>query len=430
VTTFAQASSAQSSFEVGTGNAEIKYPGRVFPVEGFTGVHDPIHIRVLLLNDGNTRIALMVVDQTSLKEDVIQELKDVIKDVTDIPYDNSIIIASHSFSIPHIIAENAKTTEEKEKVEILRQSMLVAAKKAAEQAKTSVQPARVGYGTGESNVNVSRDMETPLGWWLGYNSNGYSDHSLNIIRFDGADGRPIAAIANFAVQSSIMDHSTLTVGGSLITADLAGSAMHFMESYYNSNITSLFLIGAAGDQSPLLTGNRYVQETNGAANRQDMHETGFALVDAEGERLGGDMVHTFESIHASATPMLRLIRDEVTVNSQERSAGLPTGPVHSYAYKEGPSVKSPVLYLQLGDIVIVGVRPELSAEIGREIKAKSPFTKTVVGTLVDGGAKYMPEMSAYDRYTYEARNSGFARGAAESEAEQIVKKLVAIQQQQ
>ena len=34
-------------------------------------------------------------------------------------------------------------------------------------------------------------------------------------------------------------------------------------------------------------------------------------------------------------------------------------------------------------------------------------------TMVNGAQKYLPSALAYDRITYEAMNSGFARGASE-----------------
>jgi hypothetical protein len=40
--------------------------------------------------------------------------------------------------------------------------------------------------------------------------------------------------------------------------------------------------------------------------------------------------------------------------------------------------------------------------------------------MVNGAAKYMAEVSAYDRITYEAMNSPFARGSAEALVDNVV----------
>ena len=67
----------------------------------------------------------------------------------------------------------------------------------------------------------------------------------------------------------------------------------------------------------------------------------------------------------------------------------------------------------LGEVGIVGVKPELTYPTLKEIQSASPYPVTLVMTLVNGGAKYMADQSCYDRCMYEAINSPFAPGAAE-----------------
>jgi hypothetical protein len=45
-------------------------------------------------------------------------------------------------------------------------------------------------------------------------------------------------------------------------------------------------------------------------------------------------------------------------------------------------------------------------------------------TMVNGAQKYLPSAEAYDRITYEAMNSGFARGADEMLAQAILTYIV------
>jgi neutral ceramidase len=40
--------------------------------------------------------------------------------------------------------------------------------------------------------------------------------------------------------------------------------------------------------------------------------------------------------------------------------------------------------------------------------------------MVDGAVKYLPEATSYDRLTYQARSSPYARGAAEDTAAAII----------
>ena len=72
---------------------------------------------------------------------------------------------------------------------------------------------------------------------------------------------------------------------------------------------------------------------------------------------------------------------------------------------------------------MVGVQPELSAILGERIRAASPFAQTFVITMVDGAAKYLPDISGYQRLTYEARSSPFAPGEGEHAVQAIVSLL-------
>ena len=69
--------------------------------------------------------------------------------------------------------------------------------------------------------------------------------------------------------------------------------------------------------------------------------------------------------------------------------------------------------LTVGGLAILGVKPELTAVTAAHILAGSPYRHTLVATMVNGGAKYMADRSAYDRCMYEAINSPFMPGAAE-----------------
>ena len=67
----------------------------------------------------------------------------------------------------------------------------------------------------------------------------------------------------------------------------------------------------------------------------------------------------------------------------------------------------------LGNLALVGVKPELNCKSGIALRTFSPYRHTLVCTMVNGGAKYMAERDAYDNSKYEAMNSPFGNGAAE-----------------
>ncbi|MGW1503830.1 hypothetical protein ACWCQW_35795 [Streptomyces mirabilis] len=79
----------------------------------------------------------------------------------------------------------------------------------------------------------------------------------------------------------------------------------------------------------------------------------------------------------------------------------------------------PVWILQLGNGVFVGVEPELSTDTALAVKKHSPFPHTAVMSMLEGGSKNMAEAQSYARVTYEAMDSSYAQGSAETVAAKI-----------
>lgn len=410
-----QAADASASFRAGAGKAVIELPGELFPFqnEKFTTVHDPLQVKVVLLDNGASRIALVVIDATSLGTDVIDLVRQTVSKSTGVATNNIMVNASHTFSSPHVPpAQQAERAHERE---LMSAALTSAVQKAAENAAGTLQAARVGFGTGTSSVNVSRDVESKDGWWLGANEHGPSDKSVAVVRIDSEQGQPIAILLNYGAQSSIMNESVGADGGHAVTADLAGAATRYVEQQYGANTVSLFLVGAAGDQSPVLVAHRVTLDRTLNASVVDVGDAGFLLVDLLGERLGAEAVRVSEATHTAALAgPLRIVQDSLTLPELQSNPN-PTSrhATRQYQYVEkGPSAM-PYWLLQIGDIVGVGVQVELNAKTGMAIKSQSPFKNTMVMNMVNGAAKYLPDAGSFDRFTYEAQGARYAKGSAE-----------------
>jgi hypothetical protein len=113
------------------------------------------------------------------------------------------------------------------------------------------------------------------------------DPFLGVVRIDDRSDDALAVVMNVAVQPSVMEGSKLSMGGKLISADLAGAAARRVESHFPSAV-AFFIPGAAGDQSPRVQASRHAIDHEGVVSRVDLHETGFALLELLGERLGAN----------------------------------------------------------------------------------------------------------------------------------------------
>lgn len=417
----------------GAGRVEIAIPPATLPLDGFTVVHDPLHARVVLLDSGGQRVAIAVVDLTSITADAVAEMQANVAGTTGVGPANVWIVASHGFSAPHMFGAHAPpgvtmTADEQRRALAYRGAVLDAVARAAALAKAGLQPARIGIGTGVASVNVNRNRQSADGWWLGADDTGPSDKSVAVLRIEGLDHQPIALLVNYAVQSSVMDHSLGADGGKGITADLGGAAMRHVEHQYANGAVSLFLTGAAADQAPAFAARRNVYDKVGHYRQIDLGDAGYPLVDLQGERLGTEAVRVSQRVSADQDlPKLMATQGSVELTSQERPHDLQQiHPTKSYAYKAGRTTELPYFLLQIGDIAIVGCQVELTAATGEQIKRLSPFPNTLVVTMVNGAAKYLPDSENYRKMTYEAMNSSYAPGSAEQLEAQILRDLRAL----
>src|SRR4051812_38111616 len=180
--------SAGAALQVGAAKVEITpaadaalpMSGYANRTQGFKGIHDPIYVRAIVLDDGTTQAAIVAWELIFVPDAVWAEVAPRIAAETGIRPENLILAAVHDHGAPSVVGDYAHKVED-------------AAIEAIRTAKGRLQPARLGYGAGTAHVNVNRRELTPdRGWWLGHNENGASDKVVHVLRFDDAAGKPIA----------------------------------------------------------------------------------------------------------------------------------------------------------------------------------------------------------------------------------------------
>jgi hypothetical protein len=418
--TAAQAADAEpvlkeAVLKAGAGRAAIDIPSALLPLDGFTTVHDDLYVRILLLENGSRRIALAVLDLTSISAEAIAAMRTTIAKASGVATADIVVTVTHTFSAPHAQA----TTSSPAAAQYVQQ-ITKATATAIAAAVEGLRPARVGFGTGTCDVNVNRDVLTADGWWLGTGERGSSDKSVGVTRLDDLDGNPIAVLINYAVQSSVMMESVMAGGDLPITADLAGAAVQHVEKQYGGEVVGFFLVGSCGDQAPAFRSKRYTIDKDKKWSQVDAQDAGWLLLTVQGERLGTEAVRVSETIRTSgggSGSTVRLLTDTVTVDTM--AMGHPTGPTKTYDFTPTGTADVPVWILQLGNGVFVGVEPELSTDTALAIKKHSPFPHTAVMSMLEGGSKNMAEAQSYARITYEAMDSSYAQGSAETVAAKI-----------
>src|SRR4051794_37854998 len=106
LTLFLFASTAAADFRAGAAAVDMTpttFPVRVngmFEERTATKAHDPLHARALVLDDGTTRVAIVIVDSCMLPRELLDKAKGLANRSTGIPTEQMLIAATHTHSAP------------------------------------------------------------------------------------------------------------------------------------------------------------------------------------------------------------------------------------------------------------------------------------------------------------------------------------------
>lgn len=395
----------------------------VLPFDGFDEERTSAHARAALLEVGEKRMCFVSLEVTSLRPDVVADMRREVAYVVNCDETSVWICVAHSFSFPHVRSLGSLSgAEQLQRNARLRAALLNAVSDAARNAVESLVPARLLSAVGETDVNVNRDVELSDGWWLGLNPAGYSDHGVRELYAQDERGNVVWLMFSADVQSSILDRSVTSDGRRVVDGDLAGCACRKLEERLPGAV-ALFVVGCAADQAPCEKAVLQVSSDDGVLSSRDAHDEGFSMVERLGTRLADQAFSALGNgvEHELAEPLIRVIEREVQLPGQLRRDFSELAPTRSWRFEAGEPVTTTVRAVALGAVALVGVEPELTSHMGSELRRTDGVLDVL--TMVNGAAKYLPEDDAYDKVTYEAQNSGFARGSAEllsSEIEQLV----------
>ncbi len=211
------------------------------------GVDLPLTATALALSDGVTQTVIVDIDTGYLWDGLATETIEAITTLTGIPAANIRLAYSHTHSGPSTSRARADWAGEgSEMVAAYSASLPQRLAGVSWAAVQGMRPARVGSGVGSSSISVNRRFQRPEDGEVvvGRNWDGPVDRDVNVLRIDGLDGSPIAAVVNFPCHP-------ITVGpdNELVTPDYPGMVRSTVEA--NTGATCLFLQGAAGDIGPV-----------------------------------------------------------------------------------------------------------------------------------------------------------------------------------
>jgi len=416
------------------------------------GVEADLWATALVVDDGETMAAWIDLDLVIVSRQESDAIREAVAAALDIPVQAVRVSVTHNHAGPPPSAWNW-TRQGQAALDGYYALLPEFAAGAARMARAGLRPARVAVGSGESRVAVNRREIAPDGRPVtGVNPGGPIDPEVFVLRADDVEGGPLAAVVGYT-----MHPTTLGPANRLISPDWPGHLKRTVEAI--TGATCLFAQGATGNIGPGPDGFtddvRVVRRLGGQVGCEAARVyLGLQLpaVRHRHERIwesGAPLGKWTQELLPEPAPVVRVMSREVTLplieqpslseaqarvdeaqrrldDLKQRAAPVTEIEAATFATKRANMTLSraqtyggrqlfpaELHLLRIGPAVLVGTEGEPFAEIGLEIKARSPLPATWFGGYTGGWAGYIPTPDAYPQRGYEVETSPFAPEAAE-----------------
>jgi hypothetical protein len=259
-----------------------------------TGILDPLMARVLVLEAGEKRLALVVMDLgRPPAEEWIKRLREHALQGSGISY--VLVAATHTHSGPSIRDEYPPKEAPDWETGVLEKIG-----KAIDDAHQHAVEARIGTGYGSVLIGHNRLRPEPDGTVTWFERNNTMvptspvDPTVSVLRVDAADGKPLAILVNYACHPVVFGSDNLQY-----SADYPGVMDRTVEQAFDRQALAMFLQGGDGDINPYYAVHPLVQD---AVQWRDW----------TGERLGREAARVAKAIQTEAVQVASLdVAEEV-----------------------------------------------------------------------------------------------------------------------
>lgn len=293
----AAAAHAEGLLRAGLGKVDITAPAPM-PMYGYrnrscglsSGVHDPLFAKVLVLEAGDSRAAIVTADLGTL---ISENLKRDFAEKLRIPV--LLLAASHTHSGPLFIESSGKPAPEGGAAYLAEVEKKIFA--AAQAAMQSMFPARFTVGRGAMQLGYNRLQVGDDGRARAVFNNleripyGPVDPEYMLLGVEDASGKLRALLIHYACHAVVLGPSNCKY-----SADYPGVLQATVEKQI-PGVQCMFVQGAAGDINPLFLARTKIESED------------FATVRKMGEALAGAVLRSVKTMKPSA-PVHQPIRFE------------------------------------------------------------------------------------------------------------------------
>ncbi len=189
----------ESAFTVGAASAPINPPIGAY-IAGdkqnrtFTAVHDSLYVKAVVINDGNSSLAIVTFDCIGLLYTDVQQIRERTAAITSFPVERIVVSSTHTHSGPDVVGiwgpDYQHSGVDLTYIDFIVNTTAEQIKKADESKREAI------VVTGESTFGES---------WVQNICNEEIDRSVTIMQFKDLQGNNIASFTNFACHPTYMD---------------------------------------------------------------------------------------------------------------------------------------------------------------------------------------------------------------------------------
>jgi len=358
-----------------------------------TGVNDPIHHRVLLLESEGQEWVLVSSEFCVMSPAKYDEVAARLEREQGLERNNFWWTLTHTHSAPEVgpggmaqvfLPDRYEHRIDQPYTDFVVEELIVA----IAQARSQLQPATIGFGWGHSQANINRRARDIDGTTrLGMNPDGAVDRRIGLLRVDD-----LAGAHRLSRQLSHPWH-----GAGVISGDAPGVVSQYVEAQLDAPM--LFINGAAGNLAPIYSVR---------PNPQAGHLSEF-------RKLLGDRI-------LAANAMIRSPLAEVDLKIAELIVEIPMkaglawaddlAAYHRIDAAGEAQVRLPIRMLTLNRELAIWAAPiELFCEVSNEIRERSPYPYTFYYGYTNGWLGYLMTDEERQYGGDELRVSPFAPGA-------------------
>lgn len=338
-------------FHAGAASAEVSPEPGAF-IAGhtrnrrFTGVHDPLYVKAVVLQNGETSIAIVTVDNIGLTRpdiEVIRQRASTWAALPGLDPEHIIVSSTHSHSGPDVVGLWGEHELSSGRDPVYMDRLITAVATQISTAAASLKPATLRLASGMHDLPWVQNVTEP----------GLLDKQMGVLQFLDAEQMTIATLTNFACHPTVLDAISDKVSSDYVAGFYRVMSDHLAGEH-------LFLQGAIGG---------WVQPDRSGPETEPAR---FQLANSYGADVAHASLTLLLSAEEDAAPDLAAQRREFVVPLKNPGfASLLEAGVLSRSLESG-AIRTETAWIEIGDAVLMTHPGETSPQYSLD-------TRTLIG---------------------------------------------------